>query len=352
MSNSKLLIDLGQAVGASGRYWVKVHDGNGNTLRESAPGKNILTDKFFADILSTSSSVSGCPIVGVGTTTPAATDTTLANYSGKCNSVDVLAGSYSYNDTPDANGYVRIKQTYVAHYLPGRLGATPLNLAEAGVSTTNISSTTVSTSIYSRGRLVDGSGVPTTVPYNPATEYLDVYWELTLWFKVETSGTVSLDILGTPTSHSYVARIANWRRQASPSNEHWKIPTANANGIAITEIISRINPAATSNGSTSSYVCSGPIGTMAQLPTGFAAINSVSAVETVANGVGWREWKLTWAPAAGNVSGGIGCVYTSTGISSNAFGSAWQISLSPKVNKTGLRYFDFIIRMSAGNYTP
>ena len=350
MSNSKLLIDLGHAVGASGRYWVKVHDGNGNTLRESAPGKNILTNKFFADITGNSTVYSGCPIVGVGTTTPAATDTTLANYSGKCNSVNVLAGSYSYNDTPDANGYVYIKQTYVSHYLPGRIsGSTPINLAEAGVSSDTIVTTTGSTAIHSRGLLVDGSGAPTTVPYNPATEYLDVYWELTLWFKAETSGTVSLNILGTPTSHSYVARIANWRKLASAANNLWSLPSTSINGIDFD--ISRLNIGNTAdNNSVGTYACSGPIGTISQLPSG--TVSRVTSISNTSSSQGWRQWTLTWGPSAGNVSGGIGCVFAAGGNLSSAFGTSWQISLSPNVNKTSMRYFDFIIRMSAGNYTP
>ena len=42
MTTSKSLIDLGNVVGASAKYWVTVHDGHGTDLRGSAPGKNIL----------------------------------------------------------------------------------------------------------------------------------------------------------------------------------------------------------------------------------------------------------------------------------------------------------------------
>ena len=355
------MIDLGQAVGASAKYWVTVHDGHGTDLRGSAPGKNILTNAFLNDIVGTNITMTGCPIVGTGTATPAATDTTLADYAGKCDSVEIVAGSYSYDDTPNADGYVMLRQTYVAHYLPGRLGATPLNLAEAGVSTANISSTTVSTSIYSRGRLVDGSGMPTTVSYDPATEYLDVYWELTLWFKAEVSGTVSFNILGTPTSHTYVAKIANWRQQAGDSNSLWRLPGVTVNGINFVASTMRVNYSGGASPQIGCYACSGPIGTIAQLPTATGGLSHCSTVTAaVATTTGQREWTIQWGPEQGNISGGIGAFFVSTGTygpsgasgSGGPYGSSWQIEVSPKVDKTSLRYFNLNVRMSAGNYTP
>ena len=359
MNTHKADINLGMAVGASGRYWVKVHDGAGNVLRESSPGKNLLLNKFFNDMQGDLRNLSGTPVVGVGNTVPAVTDATLASYSGKCNSVEVVAGSYSYDDTPNADGYVRLRQTYVAHYLPGRLGASALNLAEAGISSADITTTIGSTNLYSRGLLVDGSGLPTTVPYNAETEYLDVYWELTLWFKAEVSGTFSIDILGTPTTHDYVCRIANWRRQASSSNGLWGMPITDANGIQFDSAAMRLTTITGTNGSNGCYACSGPIGTIAQLPTASGEDRGMAtaAVKPFV-ATGQRDWELTWAPASANISGGIGCIFVSTGTftggggSGSAQGSSWQISISPKINKTSMHHLKLDFRTSMGNYTP
>ena len=96
---------------ASGRYWAVVHDVKGNILRRTHPGPNKLTKKLFNDLLS-GVAYSGTPVVGAGNTPATESDVTLQTYLGKANSVEVVAGSYQYTDTPDVNGYLWMKQTY------------------------------------------------------------------------------------------------------------------------------------------------------------------------------------------------------------------------------------------------
>ena len=250
---------------ASARYWAVVHDGRGNILRRTHPGPNKLTKKLFNDLLG-GEVYYGAPVVGAGNTPATESDVTLQSYLGKANSVEVVAGSYQYTDTPDVDGYVWMKQTYVAHYFPTQLGTSPVNIAEAGLSSDSINSTTYTTPLYSRGLLVDGVGDPTSISYDPENEYLDVYWELTWWAPVEVSGTVTLNILGTNTVHSYVVRPSNWRQLDDVANYNWLMPTADANGIHIGRLKFNVSSSGYDNIS-DTYAASGPLGAFTAFPT-------------------------------------------------------------------------------------
>ena len=328
---------------ASGRYWAVVHDGKGNVLRRTHPGPNKLTKKLFNDLLGEAAG-SSAPVVGAGNTPATESDVTLQEYLGKANSVEVVAGSYQYTDTPDVDGYVWMKQTYVAHYLPTRLGTSAFNIAEAGISSANIASTTNTTPLYSRGLLVDEVGDPTSISYDAKNEYLDVYWELTWWVPVEVSGTVTLNILGTNTVHDYVVRLSNWRRLTSIANDNWLRPDTDAGGINIRRL--RFNVSSSGHSTIAdTYAASGPLGAFTAFPTAtggrfYASAYPIQAFTTDKQ----RDWEIQFAPASGNVSGGIGALHVGS-----PAGPTWQISLSPKIDKTATRNFKFTIRCAMGN---
>lgn len=337
-------------VAASARYWAVVHDGKGNVLRRTHPGPNKLTKKLFNDLLS-GAAASGAPVVGAGNTPATESDVTLQTYLGKANSVEVVAGSYQYTNTPDVDGYLWMKQTYVAHYLPTRLGTSAVNVSEAGFSSNSITSTTGTTPLYSRGLLVDGVGAPTSISYDAKNEYLDVYWELTWWVPAEISGTVTLDILGANIVHDYVVRPSNWRQLASSSNYNWIMPGADTTGVQFPKLGMSVSPGTISPGGTSeTRAASGPLGTFTQYPTAtggvFPVSNSVIQPFTTDK---QRDWELQFAPASGNVPGGIGALHVGSRTGGNHTGSSWQISLSPKIDKTATRNFNFTIRCAAGN---
>lgn len=333
---------------ASARYWAVVHDGKGNILRRTHPGPNKLTKKFFNNLMN-GAATSGAPVVGAGNTAATESDVTLQSYLGKANSVEIVAGSYQYTDTPDVNGYVWMKKTYVAHYLPTRLGSSPVNVSEAGVSSDSIISTTNTTPLYSRGLLVDAVGAPTSISYDAANEYLDVYWELTWWVPVEVSGTVTLNILGTNIVHNYVVRPSNWRQLASVSNSNWLMPDVNVNGFSFYNF--RFNVGSSGNSNISdTYAASGPLGAFTGFPTAtggrfYASATPIQAFTTDKQ----RDWEIQFAPGAGNVSGGIGALHVGSFAGGNLAGASWQISLSPKIDKTSTRNFNFIVRCVMGN---
>lgn len=330
-------------VAASARYWAVVHDGKGNILRRTHPGPNKLTKKLFNDLMS-GVPYYGAPVVGAGNTAATESDVTLESYLGKANSVEVVAGSYQYTDTPDVDGYLWMKQTYIAHYLPTRLGTGAVNISEAGFSSDNIHSTTDTTPLYSRGLLVDDVGAPTSISYNAGVEYLDVYWELTWWVPVEVSGTVTLNILGTNTVHDYVVRPSNWRQLDDVANYNWIMPTADASGIYIGRLIFNVSSSGYDNIS-DTYAASGPLGASTAFPTAtggrfYATDYPIQAFTTDKQ----RDWEIQFGPAEGNVSGGIGALHVGS-----PAGPTWQISLDPKIDKTATRNFNFTIRCVMGN---
>jgi len=341
-------------VAASGRYWAVVHDGKGNVLRRTHPGPNKLTKKLFNDLLS-GAAFYGAPVVGAGNTPATESDVTLQTYLGKANSVEVVAGSYQYTDTPDVDGYLWMKQTFVAHYLPTRLGSSAVNVSEAGFSSDSIGNTTGTTPLYSRGLLVDDMGAPTSISYDANNEYLDVYWELTWWVPAEISGTVTLNILGTNIVHDYVVRPSNWRQLTSTSNSNWNMPYADGNGIVFFTLGMVVSDGILSPGNAAeTYAASGPLGTFTQYPTATGGRFMLSAaVMQPFTTDKQRDWEIQFAPANGNVAGGIGVLHIGTRSSSGPYGSligaTWQISLSPKIDKTSTRNFNFTIRCAMGN---
>lgn len=333
---------------ASARYWAVVHDGEGNVLRRTHPGPNKLTKKLFNDLMS-GAAYSAAPVVGAGNTAATESDVTLESYLGTANSVEIVAGSYQYTDTPDVNGFVWMKQTYVAHYLPTRLGPSPVNVSEAGLSSDSIFFTTNTTPLYSRGLLVDAVGDPTSISYDAENEYLDVYWELTWWVPVEVSGTVTLNLLGTDTVHNYVVRPSNWRQLTDGANSNWLMPGADASGIGLTTFRFNVSSSGYDNIS-DTYAASGPLGAFTDFPTAtdgrfYATAFPIQAFTTDKQ----RDWEIQFAPAEGNVSGGIGALHVGSGGGDSLYGPAWQISLSPKIDKTATRNFNFTIRCAMGN---
>jgi len=244
-----------------------------------------------------------------------------------------------------------MKQTYVAHYLPTRLGTSPVNVSEAGIASNSISSTTNTTPLYSRGLLVDVMGAPTSISYNAKDEYLDVYWELTWWVPAEVSGTVTLNLLGTDVVHNYVVRPSNWRQLTSTANGNWILPTADINGIYLSRLgMYMSNGTVSAGNSAETHAASGPIGTFTQFPTatGGRFVVSSAAIQPMTVDK-QRDWEIQFAPANGNVPGGIGVVHLGTRRDGGFVGASWQVSLSPKIDKTATRNFNLMVRCAMGN---
>jgi hypothetical protein len=199
--------------GVSGEFMAQVHTGHtydsegnivqeGKVLRETEWGRNKITLGGFQALLSTTY-LNLTLVVGTGNNAPLESDTNLQVYKGYATSTVYSENLYT---TPDVNGYFRIEYIYRGTFNPGSLGASPVNIAEAGMAMAGAGSVNSGTGLLSRGLLTDGLGSPTTVSLDAATEYLDVFWKFTRYIPALVTGSANLDILGTPTVHTYSIR--------------------------------------------------------------------------------------------------------------------------------------------------
>lgn len=199
-------------VKAQGRFRAIVHAGHeydehgnvvkfGEVLRETPFKNNKITLTGFSRILQGQGG-SFAIVIGDGNATPAESDTTLASYLGKSNTI--VSASTTRNVTPDVNGYVTWTMKKRVTFVPGSLGGGTHNIAEAAtITNVSFSSVNGSTLVNSRGLLVNGSDVPTTTAVNNDYEYLDIEWEYTEWIPASVTGVVSLNINGVVTDHDY-----------------------------------------------------------------------------------------------------------------------------------------------------
>lgn len=332
-------------IGCTGRFWAAVHTGHtfdaeenlikeGEVLRGTSPARNKLTKKLFDDMLASPSSLTGCFVAGFGNTAPTEDDTVLTAYAGKCS--QHVSVTTTYSDTPDANGMVYVRSVFRATFNPGAFGATgSVNIAEGGIAAGNTISTTSATPLYAHGLLVDSAGNPTTVAVNNATEYLDLFWEYTKYFKAEDTGTVSIAVDGVATDYSWIMRPCNWRQLASTANYWWPNDEFSAYSIIL---YPPIRPA--TDGGAGTGLCSGPIGAFTGYPTKAGGIfqTGLTIAAQAKTTSKQRTWKFTWITTGGNVSGGAGVLQ----IGGNSCG-AWQIQYTPKLDKTANRQLDLYV---------
>lgn len=299
-----------------GRYKAVVRSAAaGDVLRESSWGGNLITLHGFYEMLGNTARAIKA-VVGTGNVTPQETDSTLTNFVGFSSTASPVVRTA--NSIPDVNGNVSVSFLYRWTFNPGQLGSSPLNLAEAGVCA-NITTPVSSTPIYSHGLLVDDSGVPTAVSYDPVSEYLDLYWELTFFTPAEISGTVTIVIDGVPTNFNYTATPMEFTtyflREVSNSIPGWYISntsTAPRFGCCVT---------------------ASPRAALTAAPTGpYGSVTAISSA--ISLGDKSRVATLNCSPTQGNVVGGIKtvCVSGSSGGGGNQ-SYLFQIEYSPNIPK-------------------
>lgn len=181
-------------------------------------------------------------------------------------------------------------------------GAAAGNLAEVGVGWA-----TSGAALYSRARILDGSGNPTTITVL-SDEFLDVTYEMRLYPPLADS---SFQIVDGATTYNCVMRAAN-----VTSAGHWSPPQS---GVA-------------ASSGTTAY--NGAIGPITGSPSGNTA--GASPVTTLAYSANsrQRDIKSDWGLTAGNLSGGISAVGFLQG--TPGLGS-YQVSFSPAIDKTSVR---------------
>lgn len=173
--------------GLSGHFAMRVSGGARGTVT-LAEFDNLILDAGLNRL--GTGGVANCCQVGTGTSAPAVTDTTLQAY---------LVGT-STIQADSAQSYVAGPPAYVTMSRTFRFGTGVAagNLTEVGVGWA-----TASGSLFSRARIVDGGGSPTTISVL-SDETLDVVYTLRAYVPADATGSVTL----AGTSYGYTMRWA------------------------------------------------------------------------------------------------------------------------------------------------
>lgn len=349
MDNVNKVPNFPHNIGVSGRYRAVVHTGhtydetgqvNGykEVLQETPFGKNLMTRLFFTDILNNVFLVDGVIVAGAGNTTPTETDSNLTSYLGKCSTC--VIDSTQVGDVPGVDGMVYLRTTFRATFNPNSLGTSgSVNVAEGGVAKGSLYEIYSTTPLYSHGLLVDDLGNPTTVSVQVATEYLDLFWEYTRYFKMEDSGTVTIDIDGVPTEHTWVMRPSNWQLRESSATTTWHDESVNSGTISF---VSPCCPGTNgdNHNTSSTGLRSGPLGTLEQFASGtIYPMNSATVMAANPSLPKQRSWNLLFTTTNGNVPGGAGALQ----ITGGSFTPVWQISFNPPLAKDTTKQLNLYI---------
>lgn len=183
--------------GVSGRFKLRAMKGN-IIMRETAWCPNIIVNGAFDYWLQnvTTTGIMGF-VAGAGTSTPQPTDTSLQSFLGGGGSVE--EGWVTKNTT------VSPRSITLGVRIRGGEGAVVGNVAEIALCRGTSGTPNNSTPIFNRARVVDELGNPTTVTVL-SDEILEVIYEITLYAIDGATGTLTINIDGTPTNFDYEIR--------------------------------------------------------------------------------------------------------------------------------------------------
>jgi hypothetical protein len=182
--------DLGVKVALRGQYRCVLNEG---TERERDTGwfDNLITDIGLDRLAVVSPNIISFASIGTGTNAPANADTQLQAWVASA-TTPVLDTNANIG-SPTYAGEIQVHWVYAQ-------GAVVGNMAEVGVGWA-----TGGVSLFSRARILDGSGNPTTLTV-VSLDQLTVYYKLTVTPQI-TDVTGSVSISGT--SYDYTGRLAN-----------------------------------------------------------------------------------------------------------------------------------------------
>lgn len=274
---------------------------------------NIITDlgmnKLAGDIMS---GVTPHCHAGTGTATEAATDTALGTFLASTNTVQ----SSSSGAQGTAPYYAYYERTF-------RFGE---GVAEGNVSEIGFSSQSGTGELFSRARVKDGGGSPTTISVG-ADEWLDVTYEFRLYPDHILSGGGADDGSGTVTysgdDYSYVIRPSY-----VTNSTYWSAANTQANFRAISSAWAGFFGSASSLGAATAEPTS-PSGSAASTEHSSVSVGSYSTDSFT------RDIILTIGLDDGNASGGVGAIRFHTGM------GTYQMSFSPVVPKTNTKVWSF-----------
>jgi hypothetical protein len=304
--------DLTLTTRVQGEYRLVLNKGTDREV-DSGWRPNLVLDQGLDTLSSPVTQVIQYCCVGTGTTAPANNQTALVAYLASSAS-GTNAGATNIGSPTYANQYTR---SYVFAQ-----GAVVGNITELGVT----SSSSSGSLLFSRCLLVDGSNVPTALTV-VALDQLTVYYRITIT-PVVTDLSSSVTISGT--GYAYTCRMSS---AASFMVNAAQIFTNGAGGICA---VSSTNPEVRGTGAT--------IGTITGAPTGGTTVTGSTTWTNNAytNGNFYRDSTITWAPAAGNATGGIKTLYLRD--SSGNWAYQWQFTT--QIPKDNTKTLTLVVRIA------
>lgn len=324
-------------IGLKSRFrLVKTCAATGEVRQDSGWFDNLIVNQGLDQLADSNGSppaFGGC-VVGSGNTPPLPGNTLLESF---------VAGTGTIQDA------IRIENISVApFYIGTRLtyrfgeGVAAGNLSEVGIVIHNITvpptAPTGTTPLFSRALILDGGGNPTTITVL-SDEFLDVIWEMRTYLPDDAVGNFSLDILGTPTVHSYTIRpslVTNarvWNFPGSGTSPGGSQRALFANGTSVGD-----------TGGVGSMVSNGTIDNISNNITGSRLLMEVDGTRsTYVNGDYFLDLTFNYGLNQGNANPSITAI---------AFGCGavyFQMSISPGVAKTNQRVFSIVLRVSWAN---
>ena len=180
-----------------GRFKLRAMKGN-IIMRESAWCPNIIVNGAFDYWFQNTNNIGIMGFVaGAGTATPQPTDTSLQSFLGGGGLVE--EGWVTKNTT------VSPRSITVGVRIRASEGAVVGNVAEIALCRGTSGIPNNSTPIFNRARVVDEMGNPTTITVL-SDEFLEVIYEITFYAIDGATGTLTINIDGTPTNFDYEIR--------------------------------------------------------------------------------------------------------------------------------------------------
>jgi hypothetical protein len=254
--------------------------------------------------------------IGTGTNTPLVSNTSLQAFVADSSAVTVDS---QFNDGP-----TNYPSEFQAHYVYAQ-GAVVGNMAEVGIGWASGGA-----NLWSRSRILDGSGNPTTLTLI-SLDQLTIYYRLVSTNPTaDVSGSVSIS--GTP--YAYVGRMADAGSFANAlfnmleggSSVEWGQITTSSGGVI------------------TSYDSTSVLGAITGEPSGTSESSGSSTVASYSTGTFYRDSTLTLSPSQGNLSGGIGAML----FNYSQGGFKYQFSFSPPIPKTNTETLTLTARLSWG----
>jgi len=290
----------------TGFFKLRAHKLDGSSRDLTGWFPNLVVDTGLNRI-GTGSYLSACH-VGTSTTAPANSDTQVGGFLAGTSSV--VADTYGAQGTAPYYGW-RLKTYRFA------LGAVVGNVGSVAIATAATDGGT--TILFSRARVLDDLGAPTTVTVL-ADEILDVTYELRLYPPLSDTTHVGASITGSGT-HDITVRAAN--------------VTAGINwggwlGAGIT-----FSPR-----SSSATVYNGAIGAITGAPAGVSAQIGNGSMSAYSNNSLERAATFSMGLTAGNLAGGIRALYFETSL------GAFQAEFSPAIAKDATKTLALVFKVA------